>query len=30
VLGVTPSAVSQRVKSLEERVGAILLADVTP
>jgi LysR family transcriptional regulator (chromosome initiation inhibitor) len=30
VLGVTPSAVSQRVKSLEERVGAILLTRGVP
>jgi DNA-binding transcriptional LysR family regulator len=29
-LGVTPSAVSQRVKSLEERVGAILLTRGVP
>jgi LysR family transcriptional regulator (chromosome initiation inhibitor) len=30
VLGVTPSAVSQRVRSLEERVGAILLTRGVP
>jgi LysR family transcriptional regulator (chromosome initiation inhibitor) len=30
VLGVTPSAVSQRVKGLEERVGAILLTRGVP
>src|SRR4051812_9183668 len=30
VLGVTPSAVSQRVKSLEERVGATLLTRGVP
>lgn len=30
VLGVTPSAVSQRVKGLEERVGAILLTRGNP
>ncbi|HWU15739.1 MAG TPA: LysR family transcriptional regulator ArgP [Caulobacter sp.] len=30
ILGVTPSAVSQRVKSLEERVGAILLTRGVP
>ena len=30
VLGVTPSAVSQRVKGLEERVGAILLTRGSP
>jgi LysR family transcriptional regulator (chromosome initiation inhibitor) len=30
VLGVTPSAVSQRIKSLEERVGAILLTRGVP
>ena len=30
VLGVTPSAISQRVKGLEERLGAILLTRGTP
>ncbi|HSZ51652.1 MAG TPA: LysR family transcriptional regulator, partial [Caulobacteraceae bacterium] len=30
VLGVTPSAVSQRVKALEERVGAVLLTRGSP
>lgn len=30
VLGVTPSAVSQRVKGLEERIGAILLTRGAP
>jgi LysR family transcriptional regulator (chromosome initiation inhibitor) len=30
LLGVTPSAVSQRIKSLEERVGAILLTRGVP
>jgi LysR family transcriptional regulator (chromosome initiation inhibitor) len=30
VLGVTPSAVSQRIKGLEERVGAILLTRGVP
>jgi LysR family transcriptional regulator (chromosome initiation inhibitor) len=30
VLGVTPSAVSQRVKALEERVGAVLLTRGAP
>lgn len=30
VLGVTPSAVSQRVKGLEERVGAVLLTRGAP
>lgn len=30
VLGVTPSAVSQRVKGLEERIGAILITRGTP
>lgn len=30
VLGITPSAVSQRVKGLEERVGAILLTRGVP
>ena len=30
VLGVTPSAVSQRVKGLEERLGATLLTRGTP
>src|SRR5688572_20825497 len=30
VLGVTPSAVSQRVKGLEERLGAILVTRGSP
>jgi len=30
VLGVTPSAVSQRIKGLEERLGAVLLTRGTP